>query len=157
MYEEYIDKERRLIETNTIVVFNSNVTASKLEELIKDFCGTVVVNGNLTLTKNLKIKGSLYVKGSVTEVDDENIEIEGDFYCYGSISCYKLKVHGFLYGKDDISSTGIAVGENLYCESCVDANDNEIDVFGNFESDSVQFSELTVLGTIRVNNTISIE
>ena len=153
-----MNKERKPIESNAIVVFNEDITASELIKLIEDFNGDVVVNGTLFLDDHITMKCNLYVSNI------ENmafggcvINCERDLYCFGDINNpLQINVRGILWCKGNIDCRGIHVNEGLYCNSNIIAYHHNVIVAGDFECNSIESAKLSVWGTMNIRNTLSI-
>lgn len=152
-----MNEERKVIDSNTIVVFEEPTTytyASKLNEILKDFYGDVVINGDLYLDEDLCLKCNLHVTEEIECGNKEGINIQGDLECWGYMDTYKIFVGGYLYCGDEINSTDIKVGESLWCKDGIDANGSDITVAGDFECKSVAAEKIYVLGKVKVENAI---
>lgn len=149
-----------------IIVIKGDLTLD--EDLY--FAGDLYVDGNINgeSIDSIAIDGSLNCNG---EIDIRNICITGDFKVYDHIEAYDICVDGDFYADCavsalkikvgrcfwtlDVDSTSISVGEDFSCES-VDANDNDIIVAGDFESEgNVSADFINVLGKMHVAGTIN--
>lgn len=153
-----MNEERKVIDSNAIVVFEQpTIYASKLNELLKDFYGDVVINGDLYLDEKLCLKCDLYVIDGIECKSAEGINIQGDLECCGYMDTYEIFVGGCLYCEGEINSTDIKVGENLLCEDQIETNGCYITVAGDFECKSVEAGKIYVLGRVKVENVIEAE
>ena len=98
-----MNTERKIIEPNAIIVIDKIVKASELNALTQDFEGDVVITKKLILDKDVDISCNLHVIGGIarkTPISEPNININGDFYCYGEIHCNNINVSGYFYSKN---------------------------------------------------------
>lgn len=124
-------EERKVIETNAIVVFNGDVNASKLNELFQDFQGDVIINGSLLIDENLEIACNLYVVDDINSEYDKKIHIAGNLYCDGDVDCYDIYVEESFFCTS-INSCNINVVEDFCCEDDIEAYGYDINVGGDF-------------------------
>jgi len=154
-----MNKERKVIETNAIVVFNGDVNASKLNELFQDFQGDIVINGSLILDKdNLCIQcDNLYVTRAVsTNVRSEgNICVSGNLYVDEDIECCNMSINGSVFCSADVDSLDINVTEDFCVENKVDTNGQDINVGGDFICEgNVDANDIVVLQSMHVKGYI---
>ena len=145
-------KERNVIESNLAVVFEGDIYSSLLKSILINFEGDVVVHGDFKINNDFHVKGNLYVTGNTYCVGDYKIDIEGDFYCQGDISCYEISVDGSIYCYK-IDSDDLKVSENLLCKEII-AMYSKIIVAGDIECERIRADDIYVLGKIRVENAI---
>lgn len=151
--------KRKEIGTNSIIVFDKVVKASKLNSLIKDFCGDVIITKKLIIDKKIDVVCNLHVIGGVVRkypISDFDININGDFYCYGEMHCHNIKVSGCFYSQNIIYSRNIKVGEDFLCNNKVDAFGCDIIVAGNFECNDIVAGKVECLGQIKIKGSISV-
>lgn len=151
-----MNKERNVIETNAIVVFDRDVNASKLNEFFQDFQGVVIINGNLFLDESLNLTCDLYVAKSIDSQYCKNIHIIGNLYCEGLIDCYDIFVSESLFC-GEINSNDITVGEDFLCTDDIMAYGNVITVAGDLECSNIETGNIYVLGKLTVENAMSAE
>ncbi len=145
--------KRKEITTNSIIVLDRVVKASDLNCLIKDFGGDVIITKKLVIDKKVDISCNLYVMGEIVRkypISEYDININGDFYCYGEIHCHNINVKGYFYSQNVIYSKNIKVGENFLCDSKVDAYGCDVIVAGDFECYGVTARTVEYFGQIRV-------
>lgn len=129
-----MNKERQVIDSQAIVVFNHDVTAIQLNKILKNFHGDVVIKGSLLLNDNLNIACNVFVDGDISGEDKvTSINIKGDLYIHAT-NCHHITVSGDLYCLDlnkeytevKIKSEDICVGGTLYCEGDIIARNIEV-------------------------------
>jgi len=154
-----MNTERKTVEPKAIIVIDKIAKASELNELTQGFEGDVIVTKKLILDMDINISCNLHVMGCVSRkmpMSESNININGDFYCYGEIHCNNINVTGYLYSESLIYSRNIKVGENLLCDTKINAFGCNIIVAGDFECKSVVAEEIRVLGEVCINGSISV-
>jgi len=149
-------QERKVIEQNAIVVFDGDVNASKLNILLEEFQGVVIINGKLFLDESLNLTCDLHVAESIDSQYNKNIHIEGNLYCEGLIDCYDIFVSESLFC-GEINSTDITVGEDFLCTDDIMAYGNVITVAGDLECSNIETGNIYVLGRLTVENAMSAE
>lgn len=152
-----MNKERKVTEENIIVVFERNMKASQLNEILKDFRGEAIVNKDIDIDEHLHLRCNLYVMGNTIcdlPFGGYNIRITGDFYCFGKVDCEDIRVNGNLYCANSINASNIKVKENFWCEDSLVIMDTGIAVGGDFECYSIEANEVSVSGTIKVESGI---
>jgi len=156
-----MNTERKIIETNPIIVCDNIIKASELNVLAEGFKGDIVITKKLVIDKDVDISCGLHVMGGVVRknpISESNINIDGDFYCYGEIHCNDINVSGYFYSEELIYSKNIKVGENFLCDAKIGAYGCNIIVAGNFECNGgVIAGKIRVLGTSSINGSISVE
>jgi len=148
-----MNKERKVIETNAIVVFDEDVRSSKLNGLLKDFQGHVIINGNLYIDGYLNVRCNLYVAENINCSYDSNIHIIGNLYCDGDIDCFDIFTSENLFC-NSINSADIKVGGNLLCENAIEAYGYVVTVAGDLECNTAEMENLYVLGKMHVKGRI---
>ena len=151
-------KERNVIEHNAVVVFDSDVNASELNELFKGFQGDIIINGDLILdAEELRIKcDNLYVIGGIKTTGILcAILVEGNMYTEGYIDCLDININGTFFSRDTINAYAINISEDLYCLSDIYTNGYDINVGGELVcEDEIDAAEILVLQNIHVKNRI---
>lgn len=150
---------RENVGTGSIIVFDKDVKARALDFLIKNFHGDVVITKKLIIDKKIDIACNLYVLGGVVRkypMSEFDINIDGDFYCYGEIHCHNVNVSGYFYSRNIIYSRNIKVGENFLCDDKVNAYGCNVIVAGDLECDSILAGTVECLGTVKVKGSISV-
>ena len=144
-----MNKERKIVETNSIVVFDRKVNASELNEFFKDFHRDIIINGDLSVDTTLAIKcDNLYVEGAlIVEIFSSHakIDLQGNLYVRDEMDCYDIHVDGSVYCSHRISAVSIDVAQDLDVVSNVDAENYNINVGGNFTCESVKVRKICVL------------
>lgn len=154
-----MNMERKIIEQKAIIVIDKVVKASELNALTQNFDGDVIVTKKLVLDKELYISCNLHVMGGIarkTPISESNININGDFYCYGEIHCNHINVKGYFYSENIIYSRNIRVGEHFLCDAKIDAYGYDIIVAGDFECKGVVAEKVRVLGEASIKGSISV-
>ena len=154
-----MNKERKVIESNAIVVFDRNVYANELNEFFKEFKGDIIINGDLIFDVDLIIQcDNLYVIGEITLMLTllwPDILVEGNMYVYGDIDCYKINVNGSICCMKRINSFEINVSENVYAKDGIGTNGYDINVGGDLVcEDDIKAAEIIVLQKMYVTGTI---
>jgi len=154
-----MNKERKVIEPNAIVVFEGDVYASKLNELFQHFEGDIIINGDLILEgMHVFIQcDNLYVMGNMpyTNACGTDFYLKGNLYIKGYIDCGKINVNGSVYCEHYIDALEINISEDLYAKGDIDATSYDINVGGELVcKDEVEASEIIVLKKIYVRNKI---
>ena len=150
-----MNKERNVIESNAVVVFDGDIEASVLNNIAIGFPGEVIINGDLIIDENLKLECDLYVEGNVEGSACYAIEIEGDLYCYGIVDCYDICVNGCFYSDARVDATDIKVRDDFWCGDGLEARASSIIVGGDFECYSIETQEIYVFGRMKVDTGIS--
>lgn len=154
-----MNMERKVIEPKAIVVVDKVVKASELNALTQGFGGDVIITKKLVIDKEVDISCNLHVIGSIVRknpISEFDVNINGDFYCYGEIRCNNINVSGYFYAENYIYSRNIKVGENFVCNSKVDAFGCDIIVAGDFECPSVTAKKVRVLGQANIYGSVSV-
>ena len=152
-------KERKVTNTNAIIVFDRNVKTSELNSMLEDFSGDAIITKRLIIDQDLDVKCNLHVMGNImckNRMFAHSINVDGDLYCYSPISCYNINVTGYLYCADSIYATSITVGEDMIVIESVHAYGHKIIVAGDFMSKGVVAEKVIVLGNISRKGTISV-
>lgn len=127
-------KERKVINSNAIIVFDRNITATELNEALENFHGDVVIKGSLLLNDDLNVECNLFVDGVIAASNKvTSINIKGDLLIHAT-NCHKITVSGDLfciemkkkYSKVEIKSEDICVGGTFYCEGNIIAKNIEV-------------------------------
>lgn len=150
---------KRKLNEPKVVVFDRIVKASEISSLVKDFCGDVIITKKLIIDKKVDIVCNLHVIGGVVRkypISDFDININGDFYCYGEMHCHNIKVSGCFYSQNIIYSRNIKVGEDFICNNKVDAFGCDIIVAGNLECNDIVAGIVECLGQIKIKGSVSI-
>lgn len=151
--------KRNVIEENAIVVFDRVVKASELNTLMQGFCGDLIITKKLVIDKEIDIACNLYVIGGIVRkypVSQFNININGDFWCYGEIHCHNIDVSGCFFSKKVVYSKNIKVRENFSCDDKVDAYGCSIIVAGDMECYDIVSKSVECLGKIDIHCSISV-
>ena len=167
-----MNKERKVIEPNAIIVFDRDVNSSELVKLPEDFKGEIVINGSLVCDRKLSIQcgnlyanrvysdepsiniiGNLYTSGNV---DVHDITVNGSIYSKGDIDVGAIKVNGSIYCKGDLNSEDVTVAEDLEVECEIEGNHWNSYVGGNFicKGSIENIDCLRVLGKYKVDGTL---
>jgi len=153
-----MNKERKVIEPNAIIVFDRNVKASELNLIAKDFNGDVIITKKLMIDSDLNIEYNLHVISDImcrSKMFEHNINIKGDLYCYGKISCHDINVWQNFYCEDIIYSTDIKVGGDMCSNNTIHAYGHKIVVAGNLNCEGIVAEDVAVLGRLNIQGTIS--
>lgn len=156
-----MNKERKVIEPNAIVVFDRDVRTSELNALFKDFHGDIVINGVLLLyEENLCIScDNLYVEYIAESYGPgyPEIKMKGNLYVNGDCGTYDIKVNGSVYCQGNVSSTNIDIAEDFFVEGDVDAYNKDVHVGGDFtcEGSIESVDSLKVLGKFKVDGSLN--
>lgn len=147
------------MEPNAIVFCSGNVKASQLMPL-KYFRGDLVIQGNLIVNMDLKLKCNLYVNGKIHKErnwDGYSITIKGNLWCKGEISCNDMIVQGSLYCANHISYAGdIYIGGDFCCNGQVYAYNRLIIVAGDIDAESIIAQRVEYLGNITVAEQVNV-
>lgn len=149
-----MQKERKVIESNAVIVFDRDVNASELNMLTKEFSGDIVILEELLINENLHVKNNLHIMRDIVCYSENEINVDGDLQCYSEIGGYNIWVSGCLYCKGTISSDNINVGESFCCENRIEAYGGKITVMGDFECHGVKAKTVTVLGRIAMEGSV---
>lgn len=152
-------KRRNVMGHDTILVFDRVVKASELNQITKDFCGDVIITKKIILDGEVNAVCNLYVIGGIVRkypISEFDINIKGDFYCYGEIHCHDINVEGSFYSQKLIYSKNIKVGENFVCDNKVDVYGSTIIIAGDLECHDIVASRVECLGKINVEGSISV-
>ena len=151
-----MNKERNVIVSNPIVVFNGDVNWSEVEDLFKDFKGDIVIHGNLIIAKDSRITcDTIYVMKNLCEDGCVDVIVEGNLYVKGAISCCDLTVNGSLNCYYYISTFEINVAEDLYAEAGIESSGYDINVGGDLISDKeIEAADIMVLGKFYVSGRV---
>ena len=150
---------RKTLEKDLVIVFDKIIKTSELNDLLKNFCGDVIITKKLVVDKRIDIKCNLYVIGGIVRkypISDFDICIDGDFCCYGEIHCHSISVSGNFYSQKLIYSKAIKVGEDFLCEDKVDSYGCNIVVAGNFEAKAVVAKKIECLGKTKISGEVSV-
>jgi len=160
-----MNTERKIVEPKAIVVFDKIVKVSELNALTQGFDGDVIITKKLIIDKDVDITCNLHVLGNIVRkipISEFSLNINGDLYCYGEILCNDINVSGYFYSEKIIYSRNIKVGENLVCDSKIDAFGCDIIVAGNLECQGLiakkirVLQEVSVCGSMAVSESIEI-
>lgn len=152
-------KKRNVIEENAIVVFERSIKASELNKLTNNFYGDVIITKKLIVDTEIDISCNLYIVGDIVRkypISQSDININGDFWCYGEMHCHNVRVSGCFFAKKIIYSKNIRVRENFSCDDKVDAYGCSIIVAGDMECYDVISKSVECLGKINVHGSISV-
>jgi len=151
--------KRNVVESKSVIVFDRAVKASEINELTKDFYGDVIVTKKIVMDKGIDITCNLYVIGGIVRkypISESNININGDFYCYGEMHCHNINVSGCFYSKKIVYSKNIRIGEDFLCDDKVDAYGCSIIVVGNFECYDIIAKSVECLEKIRIHGSANV-
>jgi len=148
-----MNKERKVIEPNAIVVFDGDANASKLNALLKDFQGDVIINGNLHINEHLNVICNLYVVENIICGNNNIINIIGNLYCDGDIDCFDIFTSENLFC-NSINSMEIKVGGDFLCKESIEAYGYIVTVAGDLESNTVEAENLYVLGKLHATGRV---
>lgn len=131
-----MNKERKVISRDAIVVFDRYVRASELNALFNDFHGDIVINGGLLLYEDdLCINcDNLYVE-CIELIDGcayPGIRMKGNLYVNGDCEAYDIEVNGSVYCQGNFESTEIDIAEDFFVKGEVDAYNSHIHMGGEF-------------------------
>lgn len=154
-----MNKERKVIEPNAIVVFDRDVVTNELNQLFKIFDGDIVINGDLIFDgESLDIEcDNLYVKGeiAISNYVHTNICLDANLYVENSIDCTDIDVNGCVCCMGSIDSYNINVAEDLYVAINLDTNGYDINVGGDLIcKHAVDAADIIVRGKISVSDGI---
>ncbi len=145
--------EREIIYSNkSIVCFDKNVLASKLNKSFDDFRGHVVIKGNIILDEDLFTRYNLGVIGDILPKPYRkakitiggnlacdgnmkiygNIKVSGNLFCEGCMDVGCITVGGKLSCKGNMDTGAISVGSDFYCGGNINRNERKIRVKGDF-------------------------
>ena len=131
-----MNKERKVIPRNAIVVFDRDVRTNELNALFKDFHGDIVINGGLLLyEEDLCINcDNLYVEGigPISGFGYPGIRMKGNLYVNGDCDIYDIEVNGSVYCQGNFESTEIDIAEDFFVKGEVDSFRCHIHVGGEF-------------------------
>lgn len=150
---------RKIIESNAVIVFNRTVKASELNELLEGFGGDVVITKKLIVDKEINISVNLYVIGGITRKSplvEERINIDGDLYSYGEVHCNDINVSGTFYSEKVVYSGAIKVGEHLLCDDKIDAYNCDVIVAGDIECYGIMARKVYYLGKTDIQGKTSV-
>ena len=151
--------KRKIMATNSVIVFDKVVKASQLNNLTSKFSGDVIITKKLVIDKKIDISCNLYVIGGIVRkysISELDININGDLHCYGEIHCHNINVNGDFYSQDIIYSRNIKVGENFLCIGKLDAYGCKVIVAGDFECNDIIAGKVECLGKIRIKGSTSV-
>ncbi len=130
--EEFlVNKERKVIESNAIIIFDRDVNSSELANLPADFQGDIVINGMLFVEEELFIKCDNLYADRVQSIG-HNINIIGNLYVKDAIDIFAIEVNGSICCNEDFDSANVAVAEDICVIGDADVNGNDIFVGGDF-------------------------
>lgn len=153
-------KERKVIDSNAIIVFDRTISATELNEALENFHGDVVIKGDLLLNDDLNVGCNLFVEGVIDACDKiTSINIIGDLLVHAT-NCHKITVSGDLfciemkkkYCKVEIKSEDICVGGTLYCKGNIIAKN--IEVGASLECENIKKYNHTLNIFVARNNII---
>ena len=82
------------------VVFNGDVSANEVNEVLKEFYGEVIIKGRLLLNESLNLESNLFVEGSIDAEDTvTSINITGNVFAH-AINCNHITISEDLYCLD---------------------------------------------------------
>lgn len=151
-----MNKERKVIDSNAIVVLTKKKVKARDLKKLRDFKGDIVINGELHCNNNIYLQcENLYVKSIKSDKhDSKDIYISGNLIVEEDIECWKLDVEGGIYCKGNIDSMSINALED-FCAGKIDVHNSDIVVGGNLVCDQIKAcNELSVLGKTRCKTTI---
>ena len=151
-----MNKERNV--TKKILVFNQDVKASELENLINGFIGDVVITKKLIIDKELNVMCNLYVMDGIkrkSPITEYPITINGNLYCYDEIHCKDINVDGTLFCRSFIYAKNICVEGDFICYAKTNAFGSTIRVSGDLVSYGIKAEEVFVLNSIKAYGPIS--
>ena len=152
-------KERKVIDSNAIIVFDRTISATELNEALENFHGDAVIKGDLLLNDDLNVECNLFVEGVIDACDKiTSINIIGDLLVHAT-NCHKITVSGDLfciemkkkYSKVEIKSENICVGGTLYCKGNIIAKN--IEVGASLECENIKKYNHTLKIFVARNNT----
>ena len=150
---------RKIIESNAVIVFDRNVKASELNKLLEGFWGDVVITKKLIVDKKVDIAVNLYVIGGITRkspIIEDSINIDGDLYSYGEVHCNDINVSGTFYSEKIVYSGAIKVGEHLLCNDKIDAYNCDVIVAGDIECYGIMARKVYYLGKTDIQGKVSV-
>lgn len=156
-----MNKERKVTNSNSVVVFNGDVKSSELVARCKDFSGTVVINGILYIDDNFCFECDiLYTDAIIINYDKINdcvtpvIIIIADLHVEKYIDTEQITVMGSIWGTSEIDCHRIVVTQDLYAKE-LNSNGRAIIVGGDFVCDNVDPTKsISVLGMTKVKSPI---
>ena len=108
-------QQRKLIDTTPIVIFNSDVSPSVLRLFPKNFCGDIVINGDLYLDDDIELSCKHLYANSIISYG-VNCNITGNVICKKRIHVNNLKVDGNIIAEDIEALCAISTGD-IICET----------------------------------------
>lgn len=95
------------IDSNGIIVFNRNFNFEDLKTIPQDFCGDIVVHGDV----------DLHIE---SEDKYDNLVLKCTIWCAGDMYCDDINVIGSIYVKGVIHANDIVCSEDIICMSEMD-------------------------------------
>lgn len=151
-----MNKERKLIEPNAIIIFDRDVNSKELVKLPADFQGDIVINGKLFFNEEHSIKcDNLYADRVISR--NHKINIIGNLYVRDDIDVHIIRVNGSICCNDYFDSLEVDVAEDLYVLGDVCANNTDIYVGGDFicEGSIISVDYMKVLGKLYVDGNLN--
>ena len=158
-----MNKERKVTQAITSVVFNGDVSANEVNEVLKEFYGEVIIKGRLLLNESLNLESNLFVEGSIDAEDTvTSINITGNVFAH-AINCNHITISEDLYCLDlnkeyievGIDSEEICIGGTLYCEGNIIAK--KIKVGEGFECNLKNIKSPTLIYIAKTNTNINFQ
>ena len=123
---------RKVIQSNAIIVFDSDVLSSELKSFPKDFKGDIFIIGSLIYDESIVIEcDNLFVMNEISDYECESIIINGNVYSK-DIDCFSINVNGSVYSSGNLNCVEINVAEDLHVKGNVNAHKNDINIGGEF-------------------------
>lgn len=152
-----MNKERKVIEPNAIIIFDRDVNSNELVKLPADFQGDIVINGMLVFDEKLITIKCDNLYADRVDSDISKISIIGNLYTKGDIDVYGIEVNGSMYCEGDFNSTDVVITEDFAVKGKVTANNFDIYVGGDFtcEGSIEDVDSLKVLGKFKVDGSLN--
>ncbi len=164
--------------TDTAITLLGSVTEREFEKISPSFHGDIIIEGKLTITKDVTIHCGLYISGAL-DAGNFSINIHGDFFSMGQVKAYEINVkkdfynigkgkinccyintQGNFYNEGKINSASIIVAEKFYNEgdiksSMIDVYDNLKVVKGKITADMIIYRpSIKITEGVAINNAI---
>lgn len=102
-----MDKRTTSIDNNGIIVFNRNFGFEDLKAIPREFCGDIIVHGDLDLC--------------IEETDEcKDLISKCTIWCTGDMYCNNINVNGSIYVEGVIHAEDIVCSEDIVCMSEMD-------------------------------------
>ena len=132
------------IQPNSIIVFNRDFTEEDLKMIPKDFCGDIVVHGNIFIVcyycidvepDNLKTKGSIWCDGLMSCA---NLECK-NLYVKGMMDAHNITCEGDIIAESGILCIDLNCKGNMICKGAIQSGGGELHIDGSLQCEKIDF------------------